>query len=184
MSSKMRETNIKLLARASAFASLTAIGAWISIPLFPVPITLQTFFTYLAGLLLGSKGGALSQLIYYMIGIVGLPVFANFSGGFMVLLSPSGGYLIGFIFGAYLIGSLSKGSSYKLNILSCAIGTGIIYLFGITQLTFWLIFNSSLSFVDAFISSLIVGVLPFLIGDTLKILLASYLALKVKSYLK
>jgi len=176
---------VRAIALASGFASLTVIGAWITIPLSPVPITLQTFFTYLAGLILGAKVGALSQLIYVSMGLLGLPVFANFRGGFSVLLSPSGGYLIGFIFGAYLIGYLTKEKiSYRRNILSCIAGTGVIYIFGLTHLTFWIFFNSKLSLIDSFFSALLLGILPFLIGDSLKILLSSYVALKVKSYLK
>ncbi|MCK4308969.1 MAG: biotin transporter BioY, partial [Candidatus Atribacteria bacterium] len=65
----------------SLFAALTAVGAFISIPLHPVPITLQTLFTLLAGMILGSTLGATSQIIYVLLGIIGLPVFAGFKAG-------------------------------------------------------------------------------------------------------
>ncbi len=90
------------------FAALTGVGALIAIPLpfTPVPITLQTFFIFLAGALLGKYLGALSQLIYLLLGVVGLPVFAKGSSGIGALLGPSGGYLVGFIPAAFLVGYL------------------------------------------------------------------------------
>jgi len=91
---------------ASLFSTLTALGAYISIPISHVPITLQTFFVYLAGAILGSKLALLSQIIYILIGIIGFPVFAYGKAGFGVLIGPTGGYLIGFIIGAYIIGRM------------------------------------------------------------------------------
>jgi biotin transport system substrate-specific component len=85
---------------ASLFASLTALGAFIAIPAGPVMITLQTFIVILAGILLGSKIGALSQIIYILLGLIGLPIFSGFTGGIQSMMKPSFGFLIGFIFAA------------------------------------------------------------------------------------
>ena len=76
-------------------------------PLYPVPLTLQTLFTYLAGAVLGPSLGALSQVIYILLGGIGLPVFAGGKAGFGTLLGPTGGYLFGFIAASFAIGKLS-----------------------------------------------------------------------------
>ena len=89
----------------SLFASLTSIGAFIKIPLPVVPFTLQILFVFLAGCLLGSKKGMMSQLLYVGIGLIGIPVFAS-GGGPEYVLKPTFGYLIGFIVAAFVIGSI------------------------------------------------------------------------------
>jgi biotin transport system substrate-specific component len=89
---------------ASMFGSLTAIGAYIMIPLPPVPITFQTLFLNLAGALLGGYLGALSQVVYILLGVIGLPVFAGGKAGLGVLLGPTGGYLFGFVLAALVVG--------------------------------------------------------------------------------
>ena len=108
---------IRDLLLASLFASLTAVGASIHVPLpfTAIPITLQTLFIYVAGALLGSRLGALSQSLYVLMGIMGLPVFAGWRSGFEVLMGPTGGYILGFIPGAYVIGKLVELSQAFLN---------------------------------------------------------------------
>ena len=81
----------------SLFAALTAVGAFISIPLGAVPITLQLLFTLLSGILLRENLGALSQIVYISLGLIGLPIFAGGKGGIGILLSPTFGFLIGYI---------------------------------------------------------------------------------------
>ena len=102
-----KETSLRGMAYASMFGALTAVGAYIMIPLPPVPITLQTLFVNLAGALLGGYLGALSQVVYILLGVIGLPVFAGGKAGAGVLLGPTGGYLIGFVVGAFVIGKLT-----------------------------------------------------------------------------
>ncbi len=97
----MKSKNITLVA---LFTALTAIGAFISIPLGPVPITLQSFFVILSGILLGPKLGALSQVLYIFLGLIGIPIFSGFSGGLQHILKPSFGFIIGFVFAAYIAG--------------------------------------------------------------------------------
>jgi biotin transport system substrate-specific component len=154
------------------------MGVLITIPLSPVPVTLQTFFTYLAGAILGSYLGGLSQAIYVLLGAVGLPVFAGGKAGFGVLVGPTGGYLIGFIVGAFVIGKLveTKGNpGFSWILFSMSIGTLVIYVLGVIQLSVW---------VEGIHNALIVGVLPFLLGDSLKILVAASMAVKVRRILK
>jgi len=152
------------------FSALTAIGAYIYIPLpfSEVPITLQTMFTYLAGAILGGYLGALSQLIYLLIGVAGLPIFAGGGSGLSVLIGPSGGYLIGFIMAAFVIGELKKIKRGFVWLFIClVVGTSIIYILGVVQLMNW----AKISVNQA----IVIGVLPFIFGDLIKILLATYL---------
>jgi biotin transport system substrate-specific component len=155
--------SLRSLVYASMFGALTAIGAFITIPMFPVPLTLQTMFTTLAGLLLGGPTAALSQVVYVLLGVIGLPVFAGGKAGLGVLLGPTGGYLLGFILGAYVIGVLAgtrKGSSPVRLVIAVVAGHFLIYGSGILQLL--LVANLSLT------KALIVGVIPFLPGDAVK----------------
>lgn len=152
------------------FAALTAVGGLIAVPLpfTPVPITLQTFFTFLAGALLGKYLGALSQLIYLLLGVVGLPVFAKGSSGIGVLLGPSGGYLVGFIPAAFLVGYLLERREKPplgLIFLAMVVGLLAIYLPGVG----WLMWVAKLNLVKG----LLLGVLPFLPGDGVKIVVGA-----------
>ena len=114
------------------FAALIAVGAFLRIPVPAVPFTMQTFFVLLAGLLLGRRLGALSALIYLLLGLMGLPVFTN-GGGFGYVLQPSFGYLIGFVFGAFVSGLISHrraAPTFSRLLAAAAAGLGIIYLCG------------------------------------------------------
>ena len=148
---------------ASMFGALTAVGAYIVIPIPPVPVTMQTFFLYLAACLLGGPLGAWSSTVYVLIGAVGLPVFAAGKGGLGVLMGPTGGYLIGFIAGAYVTGRLAQAGrpagTVRL-LLAMAAGTACLYTLGVAQL----MLVARLPLVKA----LVVGVLPFLLGDAVK----------------
>lgn len=122
----------KNLVLCALFVALIAVGAFIRIPVPVVPFTLQFLFTTLAGLLLGGKLGATSVLIYTVMGLVGLPVFAE-GGGISYLLKPSFGYIIGFIVAAYVTGIIANkvyNASYKRLLSANFIGLAIVYLFG------------------------------------------------------
>ena len=100
---------IKELTTIALFPALMGATAGISIPLFNLPpITLQTFFVFMAGLTLGPRKGALSMIIYVLLGAIGLPIFSGFRGGLNVLAGFSGGFLIGFIFSAAFIGFMKS----------------------------------------------------------------------------
>ncbi|MDR3270382.1 MAG: biotin transporter BioY [Peptococcaceae bacterium] len=173
------ENTLRKFVYAAMFAALTAIGAYIVIPFQPVPITLQNLFTFLAAVLLGGKWGALSQLIYVLLGIIGLPVFAGGKAGLGTLFGPTGGYIIGFVIGAYVLGKIAelrrrKGTLWIL--LAIVAGEIVIYTVG----TLWLSFVSHISLSKA----LLLGVVPFIIGDLLKILITLYLAPRLSKYMK
>ena len=158
---------------SAVFAVLTCVGAWASIrlPITPVPITLQVFFVLLSGAVLGGRLGALSQVMYILLGISGLPVFAGGASGPGVLVGPTGGYLFGFIAGAYVTGWVGHSfspTSFRKLILATLLGLCPIYLMGVIWLWFWL--------KSTPMSVLIAGILPFLPGDIIKAVISAYVA--------
>lgn len=171
--------SVKGIVYAALMGALTAAGAFIIIPLPPVPITAQTFFLNMAAILLGGPLAALSQFIYLMLGIIGMPVFSGGKAGMGVLFGPTGGYLIGFIFGAFVIGMIArmkKSAGILWFIFAMLTGMVIIYGCGVIQLAF----VAKLSFNKA----LAVGALPFIPGDLIKILLAAIVGSQLKGRIK
>ena len=168
--------NTKYLILTGLFAALTAIGAYIYIPLpiSPVPITLQTFFTLTAGGILGKKYGFFSQLIYILLGVIGLPVFAGGAGGIGILFGPTGGFIFGFIAAGYISGISKNGFLNKLLYMILAVLS--IYILGILGL----MFVTKVGLIQA----ITMGVTPFIIGDLLKIILAAYLSNKLSNYVQ
>lgn len=154
---------LKRMIYAALMAALTAAGAYIAIPIGPVPIVLQNLFIMLAGLLLGGRWGLISVGVYLLAGVVGLPVFAGGTGGVGKFVGPTGGYLLGFAAAAYLIGIISQSGRGRvaMDVLAMVAGTLVIYTFGVA----WLKVVTGMSFTNAFA----VGMVPFLIGDALKI---------------
>ena len=113
----------------SLFTALIAVGAFIKIPVPVVPFTLQFLFTTLAGLLLGSKKGAISVVAYMVLGLVGLPIFSE-GGGFWYVMKPSFGYIIGFCIGTYVTGLIAERMKEKTvprYMLANFIGLLIVY---------------------------------------------------------
>lgn len=160
------EDNASLLKQFTfivCFSLLTAAGAWVTLPLSlsPIPITLQTLVVSLAGAILGSKRGALSQLMYIGYGICGLPVFAGGLTSIAVVLGPSGGYLIGFPIAAFLTGLLVSGEKNIFwNLGALLIGSLPVLLFGTLQLSLFTAGNLREAFV--------IGFAPFIVGDFIK----------------
>ncbi len=165
----------KRILLTALFSALIIVGAYIRIPLPPVPITLQTLFVLLAGFLGGSKLALTSTAIYLLLGMVGLPVFTS-GGGLGILLGPTGGFLFGLLPAALLAGIAGnlkeKSERPKRYLLLCILGglaaTLVVYLVGVPFLKY----TRSLSWQTA----LKVGMLPFLIGDLLKVAAATHLA--------
>ena len=159
----------------SFFSALTAVGALISIPFQPIPFSLQTLITLLAGMMLGSISGALSQIIYILLGIIGCPVFAGFKSGIGILFGPTGGFLFGFVIAAYVVGKITEIKNemkiYHYFFASC-LGILIIYLVGIIQL-------SLVASIDIE-RAMMIGMLPFFPGDVLKAIFASFIVNKLK----
>lgn len=166
------------------FAALTAVGGFLKIQIPPAPVTLQFLFTALAGVMLGAKLGALSQLVYVLIGLMGIPVFTK-GGGIGYIYQPSFGYLIGFILGAYVIGKISENSSRPSFIrlfIACILGLLIVYIIGVPYLYFIL---TRFSKMDISLTwALQKGFLIFLPGDIAKSILTSIVGVKVVPVIK
>ncbi len=148
---------------------LVAALAQISIPLpfTPVPLTGQTFAVLLVGSALGSKRGLASMVLYIIEGVLGLPFFAGGASGLHVLVGATAGYLMGFVAAAYVIGLLAERGlerSIRTSLVPFAIGTLVIYLFGVAWLAIVL---GSVS------KAIVAGLLPFLVGDAIKLILAA-----------
>lgn len=160
-------TTVAQIALVLAGAAFVGIAAQIAIPLpfTPVPLTLQTFAVLLVGAALGSLRGALSMGLYALMGVVGVPWFAEGSSGFS---SASFGYILGFILAAFIVGRLAERGASTTALRSAGlmvIGNIAIYAVGVI----WLKFAISVDWATA----LSLGVVPFLIGDALKIALAA-----------
>ena len=169
---KIRTKQMVLIALMTA---VTCVLGPLSIPLpfSPVPISLTNFAIFLAIFVLGMKSGTISFIIYLLLGAVGVPVFSSFRGGLQVLAGPTGGYLIGFIFLALIMGFALDHFDRKLvpTIIGMIIGMAVCYAFG----TVWLAKLLSLSFKEG----LMMGVIPYLAGDAAKIIIAAIVGPKL-----
>jgi Uncharacterized conserved protein len=174
----MRNKTTFYLTFCALFAAITAVASQISVPMQPVPINLATFSVYLAGAVLGARYGAISQSVYVLLGAAGLPVFAQFRGGFHVILGPTGGYIIGYVAAAWLVGFMTErlGCGVLQRILSMTAGMALCYLLG----TVWFILLTKTGVWAA----LTMCVFPFLIGDAAKIAAAVVLAPRLRTVLQ
>jgi biotin transport system substrate-specific component len=158
--SRSLATDIALVGVGAAF---TAVMAQIAVPLYPVPITGQTLAVLLVGATLGATRGALTMVVYALLGVVGLPVFSAASSGFGVLSGTTGGYIVGFIFAAGFTGWLAQrdwDKKYLGAALSFLGGTVVTFVFGLTWLA--LVTGGTLEQVLAW------GLFPFIIGGLIK----------------
>lgn len=157
-------------------AVLCILGPFsIPLPVSPVPLSLTNFVVYITVYILGMKCGTASVLVYLLLGTAGLPVFSGFGGGLGKLVGPTGGYLIGFLFIALIQGFLMEHFPGRKTaaIAGMILGLALCYAFG----TLWLAGQMNLSFGAA----LAVGVIPYLPGDMLKIILAAIIGPKLRA---
>ncbi len=174
---------------ASLFAALTAAGSFIRIPIPYVPITLQTLFVILSGSLLGAKFGALSQLIYLAVGLLGAPIFSQ-GGGPGYIFQPTFGYLLGYPLAAFTIGYLLWGRNFPGSIesptflkicLVTTIGVLVIFIPGVTVLYL------NLKYIVAkpipFSKAVWVGFAVFIPGDIIKVMVTSILTFRLRKIL-
>ncbi|WP_010202519.1 biotin transporter BioY [Salinibacterium sp. PAMC 21357] len=156
-----------------AGAALTAIAAQFVVPLYPVPVTAQTLAVLVVGMALGALRGALAMILYATLGVMGFPVFSNLGSGLEVLTGPSGGYIAGFVVSAALVGFLAEKKwdrSFALATAATSLGTAVTFLFGLAGLSFAL---ERMESENRITNLLAAGFTPFLLGATIKILLAS-----------
>lgn len=168
--------NIKEIILVGLFAALMVVGAKLSIPTpFAVPLTFQLFFAVYAGLLLSTRSAFLSQLIYLIIGLIGVPVFA-YGGGISYVVNPTFGYLVGFLLAAGIISFLikkTKATSFVKILGISVLGYVATYLFGNVYL--YLIKNLYLAAPITFVKVCVV-MFPYMVKDLILIILAAYTA--------
>ena len=167
--------NIAMMTRVALMAAVTAVAAQITVPIEPVPFTFQVLAVILSGLLLGPRYGALAQAIYVLVGTVGVPVFAGFKGGLGIVFGDTGGYLLAYPFAAAVAGLAARAVANDqrrralLTSLLCGCAAlVVIYALGAT----WLSVIADLSPAAA----LATGVLPFVVLDLVKVVLATLVA--------
>lgn len=195
----MQSNKNKIIIFISIFVSLTTVGAYIKIPLPYVPFTLQTFFVIMSGNLLGARYGAISQILYVTTGLLGAPIFAH-GGGPGYIFQPTFGYLLGYPFCAFFIGTMikfllpnlmsKKYSNFRIFssiIISDIIGILFIFIFGLSYLYLNLKYGLYLNLENAAVKTgmgwktiIQTGFLIFIPMDLIKVALASLVTVKVK----
>ena len=173
---------VRDMAFTGMFAVIIAICSWISIPT-TVPFTLQTFAVFCALGLLGGKRGFFAVLVYVILGAIGIPVFAGFSGGFGVLTGSTGGYIIGFLLSAAAYWIITKvfGTKLPVVIISMVIGLALCYTFG----TAWfMIVYARSSGAIGLATALGWCVIPFIVPDLVKMALAIVISNRVSKHVK
>ena len=168
---------VKDLTQIVVMSALIAVCSWISIPM-AVPFTLQTFAVFVALSLLGGKKGTIAIVIYILLGLVGLPVFSSFKSGFGALAGPTGGYIWGFILIGGLYWSLEKVFQHPIiRLVILVVGLFLCYLMGTIQFTAYMnAHGTSYTFYKA----LTVCVIPFIIPDIAKLVLAYFISGRLK----
>lgn len=176
----MKTRNLLLV---SLFVALTAVCAQISIPLpSGVPITLQILAVFLSGTILGAKLGFVSQLVYILLGVIGIPVFASSTSGLQILLGLTGGYIWSFPIASFIIGFITENIITNKNPLiiirySLSFLLGLITIYILGSLQFYIL--SNIPYID----TLKLTILPFIIPDLIKIAISVPIALKIKKSL-
>lgn len=177
--SKITTKELVLMALMSV---IIAVCSWISIPT-TVPFTLQTFGVFMAVGLLGGKRGTISVLVYILLGAVGIPVFAGFSGGIGVLFGTTGGYIVGFLLSGLVYWALTAvlGEKLPIMIIAMVLGLAVCYAFGTAWFMFVYAKNTE---AVGLMTALGWCVFPFIIPDCIKIALAIVLSKQLKKYVK
>lgn len=166
-----------MLITTALFAAIIGVLAQVVIPLPLIPITGQTLAIGLAATILGSRYGTISTLLYISMGAIGIPVFSQMTGGLGIVFGPTGGFIVGFIPAAFIIGYYIEKSSYTVTnaFIANLIGMIITLTFGTT----WLKISANLSWTTAFFS----GFAPFVIVGILKAFLAGWVGILVRKRL-
>ena len=181
-SKKIAQSAAKNIAQTALGVALITVCAWVTIPVFAIPFTLQTFAVAFVGALLGWKKGTAAVAVYVLMGLVGVPVFAGFKSGVVALAGPTGGYIVGFVFLALfpalanLLPVTKTAKRCAISYLFMVIGLAVCYAFG----TAWFVVMYKCSVEYA----LMMCVVPYLAADFVKLALAALLAVRLQKYLK
>ena len=160
--------SIKSITKIAIFSAILSIVGPIVIPIGIVPITLTSLIIFILSAVLRPQEASLAVLLYIVLGLIGLPVFSGYLAGISVVAGPTGGYIVGFLVSSIIISLINKKNKSILKyLISFIIGTIVIYMFGVINLSFILKMNITTVFIT--------GILPFIIPDILKIILASFI---------
>lgn len=165
------------------FAAIISICSLVSIPIASIPVTLQILGVCLAAGFLGLAKGTVSVVIYILLGLIGIPVFAGGTSGFAKLASPTGGYIIGFIFTALIIGFAIKFFGRKLLVLIVAMAIGVLVCYAFGTAWFIILCNNSGKSMDL-AGALSLCVLPYLLFDAVKIAISAVLVNRLHKFIK
>lgn len=183
MSEQKRSYSALSIAYVGLFVALMAIGANLTsmITIGAIPLTLQTFFAIMAGALLGSRLGAVSMIVYMFVGLIGVPVFAQFHSGPAIIFSPTFGFIVSFIFTAYATGKIIEGSvnpGIPRFLFACFVGLILNYFIGTTlmyfALKYWIAGAHAITYLQAWI-----GMLPFLPKDIFFAIVAAIISPRI-----
>lgn len=179
---KRAKSAAREIAYIALSVALIAVCAWVTVPLGPVPFTLQTFAVCFIGALLGWKRGLAAVAVYILMGLVGIPVFSGFKAGTAALLGPTGGYIFGFLFAVLApalfkrISARNKWVRFGIFYAAMILGMAVCYFFG----TVWFVLMNDVSAGGA----MALCVTPFILPDLAKLFVAALLASRLERYIK
>ncbi len=180
---KTKLISVQDMTLIAMFTALIAICSWISVPLGPVPFTLQTFGIFVTAGILGTRRGIISVLVYICIGVIGIPVFAGFSSGPGVIAGPTGGFILGFFFIAVVVGTMThcvsvekQGMKIVVLVIGMILGDVLCFALG----TVWFVWNMKSNVATA----LGLCVVPYIVPDLIKIGVAAVVVNRIKKYTK
>ena len=173
----MRESSTIKYTMCALFVAFISICSQIAIHIGPIPISMSLLAIFMAGLILGMKYGTLSVIVYILLGITGIPVFAGAKGGFAVILGPTGGFLIGYILCTFIVGFVAERFNNKkiYIVIGMVISVVVCYIPGVL----WYCFITG----NTFEMSLKLCVIPFIPGDVIKIIISLILYSKISKRL-
>ena len=174
----MKLNKSKSIAFIALFAALIAVCSWVSIPSI-VPFTMQTFAVYFTLIFLGAKRGTLAICVYLLLGLLGIPVFANFNSGIGALFGLTGGYMLGWIISGFVMWLFEKIPSEKIWVQAISMLVGLIVCYIAGTAWFMLIYAQTTGPIGLW-TALLWCVIPFIIPDVLKLAIALFLSQRLK----
>lgn len=176
----MKKGSLYKMILCAVFAAVMAVCSWLTIPT-TIPFTLQTLAVFCTLCILGGRFGTVSVIVYLLVGLAGVPVFAGFSGGVSAFLTPSGGYLIGFVFTALVYWAITAafGDRTLVKIIALAAGLIVCYIFG--TVWFMIFYSNTVETVGVF-TALSWCVFPFLVPDAAKLAVAAVISRRLSKY--
>lgn len=175
-----QRTRTKDVALCGLFVALITICSWISIPL-TVPVTMQTFAIFLCAGLLGTKRGLIATLCWILMGTIGVPVFAGFQGGPQVIMGPLGGYILGFVVTILIVGITCEKIGRKPLVMGISMFIGLVLCYAIGTVWFMYMYAQSAGPIGIG-ATLSMCVLPFVIPDLVKLVIAVFLAKRLERF--